>query len=503
MTPTPSLDSDSLNSQPLDDEEEFSLDSEADSMLSEAEVAENLYAEGMAYYQQRQWRQALAAFSRLQELQPQRPGIAALIDEINWFIELEEMTPKQPQNPASAATATRLRWLPWVITLIILVTAAVVVFLVAGDRLFGFPGRQPDPGLVELYNEGQSQLAIGNYDGAIAAFESILNRDPNDIAAQTGLKQARQLREMAEKYKTAQEAIKNKDWDTARTNLETIVAQYPAYEDASQLLDYVTRQQELDALFNQAVAAYNANRWAEAISLFETIQTRDETFRTDALKESLFISYLEEGERLIEDHGDDVGNVRQALQHFNAALTIHPDNQRAAKNRRLANLYLTALLAIQRQDWQQAATNLEDIYMVNPEYAGGRAACLLYQTYIALAKEDMRQEKYYSALRFVNRALAINPICNDQKEALRLRDALLVAMATPTPTATPTLTPTATPTATPTPTLTPTITPTLPPSPTPTATPTPTPTPTITPTLPPPPTPTPPPPPPPTPTPPR
>lgn len=484
----------------MDDEEEFYLDVEAGGMLSEAEVAENLYAEGMAYYQQRQWRQALAAFSRLQELQPQRPGIAALLDEINWFIELEEMTPEQPQNPASAATATRLRWLPWVISLIILVTAAVVVFLVAGDRLFGFPGRQPDPGLVELYNEGQSQLAIGNYDGAIAAFESILSRDPKDIAAQAGLKQARQLREMAEKYKTAREAIDSEDWDTARANLEAIVAQYPAYENASQLLDYVTRQQELDTLFSQAVAAYNANHWAEAISLFESIQTKDDAFRTDALKESLFISYLEEGERLIEEHGDDVDNVRQALQHFNAALTIHPDNQRAAQNRRLANLYLTALLAIKRQDWEQAAENLESIYEVSPEYAGGRAACLLYQTYIALAKDDMRREKYYSALRFVNRSLAITPACDSQSEALRLRDALLLAMATATPTATPTHTPTLTPTPTATPTLTPTITPTLPPTPTPTATFTPPP---PTPTPPPPPTPTSPPPPTPTPTPPR
>ena len=224
MTSIPPTDDDLLNGPPADDEDALLLDSEGDEMISEAELAENLYAEGMAYYQRRQWRQALAAFSRLQELQPRRPGIAALLDEINWFIELEEMNPEQPQNPANAAAPPRLRWLPWVISLLILVTAVVVIFLVAGDRLFGFPGRQPDPGLIELYNEGQSQLAIGNYDGAIAAFESILQRDPEDIAAQTGLKQARQLKEMAEKYKSAQEAIQNEDWEAAKADLESIVA---------------------------------------------------------------------------------------------------------------------------------------------------------------------------------------------------------------------------------------------------------------------------------------
>ncbi|HEY80001.1 MAG TPA: tetratricopeptide repeat protein, partial [Caldilineae bacterium] len=239
---------DPLSNAPLhpqlsaDEEEDLLLEPESEEVVSEAEFAENLYAEGMAYYQQRQWRQALAAFTRLQELQPQRPGIAALLDEINWFIELEEMDSGQSQNQASPAAGTRLRWLPWVISLIILITAALVIVLVAGDRLFGFPGRQPDPGLVELYNEGQSQLAIGNYDGAIAAFESILERDPKDIAAQTGLKQARLLKEMAQRYRAARDAIDAEDWNNAREELEVIVAQYPTYEDAGELLDYVRRQ---------------------------------------------------------------------------------------------------------------------------------------------------------------------------------------------------------------------------------------------------------------------
>ncbi len=483
--------------QPATDDEEFLLEPDPDEVVSEAEFAENLYAEGMAYYQQRQWRQALAAFSRLQELQPQRPGIAALIDEINWFIELEEMDSGQAQNQASPTATTRLRWLPWVISLIILVTAALVIVLVAGDRLFGFPGRQPDPGLVELYNEGQSQLAIGNYDGAIAAFESILERDPNDIAAQTGLKQAKLLKEMAQRYKAAQEAIAAEDWDAARENLEVIVAQYPTYEDASELLDYVRRQQELDKLFNQAVAAYNANRWAEAIALFQGIQARDDTFRADAVKESLFISYLEEGERLMEEEGDDPDRVREALQHFNAALTIHPDNQRASQNRRLASLYLDALLAIQREDWRSVVDDLEKVYEVNPDYAGGRAACYLYQSYVRLAEKNVDAGLYEVALEQVNRALEIEQTCRDKKNALALKAVILEALATPTPT--PTATPTATPTQTPTPTATPTPTP-RPPTPTPTATPTPPPSPTPTP---PPPTPTPPPPPTPTPTPPR
>jgi len=155
------------------------------------EQADHLYAEGMAYYQRRQWRQALAAFSRLQEMEPQRQGIGALIDEINWFIQLEEMAPeRREQEPEGLITSNRLRWLPWLLSFLILIVATAIILFVAGDRIFNLPGRGPDPGLVELYNEGQSQLAVGNYEGAINAFESILAIDSDDIGAEAGLTQS-------------------------------------------------------------------------------------------------------------------------------------------------------------------------------------------------------------------------------------------------------------------------------------------------------------------------
>ena len=49
--------------------------------------AEALYYEGMAAYQHRTWEQALDRFSRLKELQPTRPGLDALLDEVRWFLQ--------------------------------------------------------------------------------------------------------------------------------------------------------------------------------------------------------------------------------------------------------------------------------------------------------------------------------------------------------------------------------------------------------------------------------
>ena len=220
-----------------------------------------------------------------------------------------------------------------------LVVATAIILFVAGDRIFNLPGRGPDPGLVELYNEGQSQLAIGNYDGAINAFESILAIDTDDIGAKAGLTQAKLLRDMALEYSAAQAAIAAEDWAAAKKHLDAIIAVYPTYEDVNELWDFVSHQQELSDLYTAASDAYNASAWGETIRLFEGIRERDETYRTETIQEFLFVSYLEEGERLVEEQSDSLDAVRQALRFFNAALTIHPDNQRASENRQLAALF--------------------------------------------------------------------------------------------------------------------------------------------------------------------
>ncbi len=429
------------------------------------------------YYQRRQWRDALAALTRLQALQPQRQGVSALVDEINWFIQLEEMAPQQkPLDVAEGASTTRLRWLPWILSLLILVAAVITIVAVAGDRILGLPGRAPDPSLVELYNEGQSQLAIGNYDGATKAFERILAIDASDIGAQAGLKQAQLLNDLAQKYKAAQQSIADRNWTTARTQLEAISSVYPSYEDVDKLLPYVQRQQEMDELFDQGATAYNASNWPEAIRLFAMVRDRDPSFRTDAVQESLFVSYLEQGESLVNTPGNGPDNVRQAIQHFNAALTIHPDNQRAAESRRLAGLYEMGMRASERQDWNAVVDNLHPIYATRPGYGGGQITCLLYQAYTALAKTEIGQGNYRAALANVQTALGLQPACGEPTAAREIEQAVLLALATPTPTSTATATSTSTPlptaTRTPLPTATssPTATPTLPP---PTNTPTP------------------------------
>ena len=54
---------------------------------------EALYYEGMAAYQHRRWQEALDRFTRLKELQPARPGLDALLEEVRWFLQLQAAAP--------------------------------------------------------------------------------------------------------------------------------------------------------------------------------------------------------------------------------------------------------------------------------------------------------------------------------------------------------------------------------------------------------------------------
>jgi len=285
---------------------------------------------------------------------------------------------------------------------------------------------------------------------------------------------------MEQEYSAAQAAIAAEDWGAAKTHVDAIIEVYPTYEDVNELQGFVGHQQELSDLYTAASDAYNASNWGETIHLFEGIREHDETYRTETIQEFLFVSYLEEGERLIEEQSDRLDAVRQALRFFNAALTIHPDNQRASENRQLAALFESGIRASERADWNAVIEKLGIIYEQQPTYGGGLVACLLYEAYVALAVEESEQGNYHAALNHAQQALILElpPRCEDKGEALNIEQAILLALATPTPTSTATAThtptplPTATPTLTPRPTNTPTITP-IPPTPTHTFTPAP------------------------------
>ncbi len=110
-----------------------------------------------------------------------------------------------------------------------------------------------------LYNRGQSSLAVGDYQGAQEAFASVARLAPERFVAlaQEGLERAARLEQVALAYEEANAAILAEDWDTAETQLRSVLAVDAVYADASERLEFVLRQRETSTLFRAGVAAYD------------------------------------------------------------------------------------------------------------------------------------------------------------------------------------------------------------------------------------------------------
>jgi len=431
---------------------------------------EALYQQGMAHYQRREWQAALECFTRLRELQPEWQGIDELLDELSWFLQLEAVEGEVPITPGEGEVPTeqkrphrhRLAWFALPLAILLLFG----LYFMQRNGLFLLRSQRLQAQVQELRNRGEARLAVGDYEGAIEAFQELVALVPDDQGAQVGLAHAQRLQHLAEEYAQAKAAIEKEAWEEAHSHLQAILAIDAAYADAQELLDFVERQEQLLALYDEGVRRYDLADWRGALEKFEEIRTLDPSYRTEAIQEYLFICYLNDGQAQLATAGDSVEAVRLAAQRFGSALSIHPKNKQAAEERRLVSLYLEGLTAYQRQDWPQAQTWLEAVYDVRPDYAGNHLAKMLCDVYLRLGDRQRDALNYEAALTYYRAALALKGVdCSVAEAGER---AVLLALATPTPTSTAT--------ATPTPTPLPTATPTATPSPLPTSTPTPIPT---------------------------
>lgn len=446
---------------------------------------EQLYQEGMAHYMARRWAEAQETFLRLKEVDPGRPGIDALLEEVQLFLRLQSaeapVVEPRPRPEPTTAEETRVKQTTRApggarrfLSPPYLAAAVVVLALLAllGLRLAGvaIPWATRDEQR-ELLNRGRALLVVGDYDGAVQVFEQLLAVAPGNAEAQAELERAQRLKTLSDLYAEAKAHISKEEWDAAAESLSRILALDPNYRDAAGLAAEVERQRRLAALYAEAKALYDQGNWMDAAAKFEELRALDATYRSDVVEEYLFVCHLNQGLALIATSGDSVDRIKEAIRQFGAALSIHPRNKQAAEEQRLANLYLAGYISYQNQEWSQAILKIQQVVEARPDYAGGRAAQILCASYVALGDQARERNDLLGALEQYRKALAREDLqCPPAQE--REQEVLLILYPpTPTPTLTPTPTTTPTPTPTPryvppTPTYTPSPTETPPPPPT-------------------------------------
>ncbi|MCB0205645.1 MAG: SH3 domain-containing protein [Anaerolineae bacterium] len=400
-------------------------------------VPDALYEQGMVHYQRREWHLALDYFERLQAVDPDWPGLAPLIDEVRWFIQLEEVRPdadpvQLERTPPQRRLNSKIRWLA---------PALIAVLLVA---LFlwwnaGLPGIGGSLERDTLYNKGQASLSVGDYVAARETFTQLIILAPGDPGAIEGLERASRLEQLAEAYQAAQVAIAAEEWDTAEARLREVLAVDPLYADAAATLSQVQRQRSASDLFTTGIAAYDSNDIPEAIENLEQLVEADPDYQRDAVRELLFVLYNRDAEALLSTPDASQDAIRKAIARYGKALSLRPRNVQAASDGQLANRFLSVRQALDRNDPATAEASLAAILEVNAGFAGGQAAELYYQLLTTRATEARTAGREAEAEAALQTALTL-PVADvsGAQAALQINQPTATPSATATPAAQPT-----------------------------------------------------------------
>ena len=351
--------------------------------------ADALYEQAMFYYRRREWPKARELFGRVKTIQPDRRGIDALLDEIEIFVRLESLEPQRPKEAVSSevrketsaarSAPRRARWPVFLVVSLLLIVAAVT----AGFVIMRWP-QQNDA--ERLWILAQAYYNSGGYDKSTETLTKLLTLSPNpyDVEAKALLEMAKRLSDIKSRYQKAVALKAQEQWEEAAQELRAFndLCQRPgnsipdpelrrACQDAAGELPGIERKAQLASLYVEGKTLYDRQEWERAAEVFQKLQVTDPEYKKDEVTGYLYVTYLSHGERLIEVAGNAADQVELAIDLFQRASKIRPNDTRPSDDLNMAKAYLQALNAFHASNWTLVSAQAENIYRQLPNYAGG------------------------------------------------------------------------------------------------------------------------------------
>jgi len=175
--------------------------------------------------------------------------------------------------------------------------------------------------------------------------------------------------------------------------------------------------------YTDGISAYTRQDWGRAAELFQSIYSENEQYLD--ISEKLSATYYNWGMSLL-----DPSQPAEALDKFNATLSISPTHQLALDQQQRLVLYLDALTARDGGDLREAAIKLEELRDIQSDYLD--SATMLYDTYMAYGADLESQKKLSDALRIYQKAAAL-PV--EDTSVAKAKVKALTPTATPRPAA--------------------------------------------------------------------
>lgn len=338
-----------------------------------------------AYMYQGNWWAAQASLAELIELYPGDRYLRELMAAAQARSALSGFSVEFEAAPASRPILARgARLVVPAFFLMALLCVAVGIFVsLQWWILPQASNRRLESQINKLRQEAQAAMTSGDYDRAVLAYNELLRLAPDDREAERSLKEVNELRVVVSLYSEAIAEMEAHRWQSALSILNQIQAEQPGYRDVAERISFVKMQQDLDSRFAAAEVAFKQGDYSRAVQEYEAIRAVDYNFQNNVVQEHLFLSYLQLGLAEEEAAGSDAARLRKALDLLEKALALRPTDSQAEGESRLLRQFLSGLAAFKARDWSQVIADLTPVYEARPDFAGGTAATLLYNAYMA------------------------------------------------------------------------------------------------------------------------
>ncbi|RIK35221.1 MAG: hypothetical protein DCC55_30990 [Chloroflexi bacterium] len=251
-------------------------------------------------------------------------------------------------------------WAMWIVGLLTLVAAALLILAIvlgvqAGQRQLEIQNRQE---VAIALADAIDLHAQGDYEAALNAYKYVLQLEPDNNTARTGIQDVLAL--VARGQQPARVELPAPAAVTEPSLAVTNTVTTSPTATTAPAGNTVTSSGE--ALMQAAATAYGAGRWQEAISRLVALRQTDPTYQPDRVTDMLFEAYVNLG-----TEKDNENNLEEALSFFDKALQLHPDDIAVRAERTLIARYLDVLTFF-GADWERAVQTLEELYALEPGY---------------------------------------------------------------------------------------------------------------------------------------
>jgi len=400
-------------------------------------VEQSDYTQGMAHLQAGEWRAAIGCLEKYLAHDPSNQEAQLAIADAKLKSGLDAGAHGRAKGRAVRRIAI-LAPSGLVVLGVVLLTFRFGPVLQHSLASFLAQGRE-EQRLAELESGAQALLQAGDLDGAEAGYRELLTAAPANQAAQQGLEQIDRTREIQDLYQRAVALQEGGDLATALQLFAEVQARQSPYLDVGLRVADIQRQQKLEELFASAEADDRAGNPSQALLKYQELQTLDVTFQRERVLQRLFALHVQLGLGLLEQDPPTAAAVPQALDHFEAALTLEPRDPAATLERRLAWAFLDAQVPYAAGLWEGAISQLQALLDQRPGYLRGLVAGMIQYAAHALGGDQAWAAGDCDAAYLQYQAAAALPV--GDTTAARAGLSRAESCLAPTPTLPPTSTP--------------------------------------------------------------